>query len=621
MPRKRMRRKPSEPQRPRRRWPPWAAVGVLLGGTAVVQFHLIVHELPNKTFYSGDCGIKLLQVQSLVARHWRSLALIYPGEVIDHDHHFVETGGLIARKGQVFGSHSAAFAIAASFPYAWWGYGGLYVVPALSLLAAGFLLWLVARSWNGPWRALLVCALLVSATPLLFYGLEFWEHALAAFLIMGALICVVARQTPASWLRLGAGGAVLAIAFAVRPESAAFFAALLLGLAATVRPWSELTRVLAWLIAGYALVLAPMVVLNTWVFGDPWGTLLGLHLRAGHADPRSLVVTKLLSPLDRALLAKSLLAAVAALAVWRLRERERRRARGGGNAFLSLLAITAVLILAALEANRAWSLWRHPRELTSLVETLPFLWSLPVVIATWAEAAEVQARARRRFLVVTTLSFLGAVLAITPTWGGAQWGPRQLLLLMPMLALLAAGFGPISSASGRVALSAVLLLAAISLGVQAGGVKFLAEVKGKYVNMVDNYSLLTEPGAVIASDQFFLQEVLAPIYYQRCFFYLASPQLSGEFLTALRQAKVRQFYFFFKRGPRPSKADVEQQLRACDMLRPGVVPLQAWIIKELPYYFVRLGLTTTQRYTHLEVEDLQAQVADMPANPRCRASG
>jgi hypothetical protein len=27
-------------------------------------------------------------------------------------------------------------------------------------------------------------------------------------------------------------------------------------------------------------------------------------------------------------------------------------------------------------------------------------------------------------------------------------------------------------------------------------------------------------------------------------------------------------------------------------------------------------VTTTQRYTHLEVEDLQAQVADLPAN-RC----
>jgi hypothetical protein len=27
-------------------------------------------------------------------------------------------------------------------------------------------------------------------------------------------------------------------------------------------------------------------------------------------------------------------------------------------------------------------------------------------------------------------------------------------------------------------------------------------------------------------------------------------------------------------------------------------------------------VTTTQRYTHLEIEDLQAQVADLPANPR-----
>ena len=30
-------------------------------------------------------------------------------------------------------------------------------------------------------------------------------------------------------------------------------------------------------------------------------------------------------------------------------------------------------------------------------------------------------------------------------------------------------------------------------------------------------------------------------------------------------------------------------------------------------------VTTTQRYTHLEVEDLQAQVADLPAN-RCHSA-
>ena len=31
-------------------------------------------------------------------------------------------------------------------------------------------------------------------------------------------------------------------------------------------------------------------------------------------------------------------------------------------------------------------------------------------------------------------------------------------------------------------------------------------------------------------------------------------------------------------------------------------------------------VTTTQRYTHLEVEDLQAQVAELPANRVCNAS-
>lgn len=563
---------------------------MLLCGLASAQFYLIVYRLPCETFYSGDCGIKLLQVQSLVARQWRSLALIYPGEVVDPDHRFVETGGLVVRKGRVFGSHSAAFALVSSFPYARLGYGGLYVVPAVSLLAAGLLLWLAARPWYGPWRALLAFALLSSATPLLFYGLEFWEHTLAVLVVTGALALLLAPPERASPWRLGAAGAVLALAFSVRPESAVFFAAVVLGLTATLRPWSALARSLVWFVLGYALVLAPITALNEWVFGDPWGTLLGLHLRGGHPDARGLVATKLLCPLEHACLTKLALAAGAAVALWRLRRRELRGARGWQSAVLALLAGGGILTIAALDAGRVLSLWRQPRQLTSLVETFPLIWALPLVVATWRGEAGGPTRARERFLIVTALAFLAGVLAVSPTWGGAQWGPRQLLLVMPLLALLAVSFGPVSRPSGRIALLAVLLLATLSLGIQIGGVRLLADMKGKYVNFVRNFAGLTEPGAVIASDQFFFQELLAPIYYQRHFFYLASPQLSGDFMAALRRAKVRQFYFFCRRGPRPGDADLLRQLRAHHLSAPGLTPLRGYSLDVLPYYLVRLRL-------------------------------
>ena len=203
-----------------RGWLAWLAAVLALCVLAGVQYHLIVHRLPYETFYSGDCGIKLLQTQSLVANRWHSLALIYPGEQLDPDHRFVETGGLVVRKGRVFGSHSQAFAIVSSFPYAWLGYAGLYLVPALSLLGAAFLLWLFAKRWYGPWRALLAMVVMAGCTPLLFYGLEFWEHSLAVCIMLAAIALVVTPGFAASPRRLVVAGALLAVAFAVRPEAA-----------------------------------------------------------------------------------------------------------------------------------------------------------------------------------------------------------------------------------------------------------------------------------------------------------------------------------------------------------------------------------------------------------------
>ncbi len=596
MPRRKPRSRDVRKRKQSRRWPALTAMGLLLSALAALLSCLILFKLPPMTFYSGDCGTKLLQVQSLVMQGWKTPALLYPGEAIDPGHRFVETGALVVRKGRVWGVHSATFAALSSLPYSWFGYKGLYVVPALSLLGAVLLLPLLAKGICGPWQALLAMALTAFCSPLLFYGVDFWEHTLAVFLVISALLLLLPavesiRRPP----HIMAGAALLAAAYTVRPETAAFFLAAALGLALTIRPGRALARALGFMALGGAAVLVPTAFVNQTLFGDPWGTLLGLHLRSGLPDPRLLIVGKLLIPTDFGVLWKLLAAIIAGLVVWQLSLREARHQRGWPTTGLGLLAGGIVAVIAVAEWQRLSALWRQPAEITSLVEAFPIIWVLPICLA--AHRADVQARVagRLRFLGVTVAAYLVGVLATSPTWGGAQWGPRQLLLAVPLLALLAARFGSPRLASGRIALLALGVFALISLGIQISGIQWVVRLKGLYANTVVQFDHSTEPGDVMVSDDYWFQEILAPIYYQRRFFYLSSADLTGDFLQALRNSGVTHFHYHFRRGGDPTSipqdvtSDLMQQLAKHSLLGQGLTMEHCTVITDSPYYFVRFG--------------------------------
>jgi len=582
------------------RWPAWVAIGAVLLAVAALQFYLIVFALPSQTFYSGDCGIKLAQAQSFVMQHWRSPALVYPGESIDPGHQFVETGGLIVRKGRVWGSHSVVFAFLSSIPYAWLGFKGLYVVPAISLLGAVFLLWLLARTIYGDWRALFAAALLAFCTPLLFYGVEFWEHTLAVFIAMAALLLLPLGLEAAkpAW-RFAAASALLAAAFAVRPETAVLVAAVGLGMTATVRPARDFVRSLGFFALGVLSILAPLVLANQRLFGDPWGTLLGLHIRAGHPDPRMVVIGKLLMPLTFANLLELGGAALGALLVWWLATMETKLERGRLTVALSLLATGVVAAIAAVEGHRLLALWRKPEELTSLTASFPVVWALPMVATAWCCDAKAVGKTSVRFLAVTATVYLVGVLVTSPTWSGAQWGPRLLLLAMPLLALLLGRMGNPRLASGRVALLAVCSLALVSAGVQVTGLRWLAQTKGLYVNTVGLFERKTGKGDVLASDQFWLQEVLASLYYQRRFFYIASPDRMTEFVGRLRSSRVPRFYYLLPRSadypgaPEKLTQDLVKQVEGHNLLEQGLVLEHCDVISDRPYYLLRLAVGTT----------------------------
>lgn len=252
------------------------SAGFAVGATAVLLAGLAA-GLPADTFYTGDPGVKLVAARNAIARPTSPLEIPLPslgGErlpyldpffAIHNDHAHPITS-------ELFPLASAPFIAA-------FGTRGAYLLPA-----AGFLLALAAGAWLGllldPRRdPALIVATAVLTTPLLFYGLEFWEHAPAVGLTaLAAALFVASTQPRAShaWFPLAAG-VLFGLAALMRPETIWFAGAVMA--AATWLPEPPGARRTGLALAGLAAALAPLAVYALAHFG----TLLTPHLAGNPA--------------------------------------------------------------------------------------------------------------------------------------------------------------------------------------------------------------------------------------------------------------------------------------------------------------------------------------------------
>jgi hypothetical protein len=194
--------------------PDWTRLvaGAAWAATAL-GFLLLARGLPAETFFVGDPGVKLIAARDARADQPLEIPLPRIGVLpVPYVEPFFK----------VHGDHShaltsEAFPLATSPLIALFGIRGAYLLPAL-----GFFLTLAASirlaETFGIAKPSVAGLTMALGTPLLFYGLEFWEHVPA--------VGVAAVATP--WL-VGAG-------HADNPRGAAFVAGLLFGLAILLRP-------------------------------------------------------------------------------------------------------------------------------------------------------------------------------------------------------------------------------------------------------------------------------------------------------------------------------------------------------------------------------------------------
>lgn len=321
-----------------------------------------------------------------------------------------------------------------------------------------------------------------------------------------------------------------------REEVIVALAALLVG-RALVLPRDRVRDLLTtglWASLGAAAVFIASVPMNLLIYGSP----LPMHVtqdawevakNTPYLQVRRDVIVDLFLPASHgALFASAAAAGLAAALVARRRRQTNDREEG---ALLMVVHAAVAVMLVIAVALPLWRLLQGVRphqafRATSAAHTWVFAFAalyLPwVVDRVYGPMV--------RYLLTSALLLLIGTALIVPTSGGAQWSPRFLIAVAPLVGVVAAaaaraslgGFrlqvedlpraarrDPIRSSRGVTVMTAAILLAALVM--QAAGVLYVHRGKTRNARLTHWVASRTGDGDVLITDVFWFPEVTATL--------------------------------------------------------------------------------------------------------------
>lgn len=508
--------------------------------TAVLLI-LSLFSLRPQTFYSNDIGLRFLQARQLADSGWQSVAVTYPHQTIDPNfEHVPYYYGYVIIFDDIYFSISNFFPLLLSVTYVVLGWYGMALPMVLGGVMVATAVYLLAKVCELK-RPFLWLWLAVFGTPIIFYTIQLWDHALATgFTTLGMALTAVSLKNGQP-RPMAVGGALLGLALAQRPESYIFAVAAGIGLLIALRSqW----RRMGWFVGGGLVGTAV-----SWLFNFYWtGHLLGLPLGSqvsGYGVPNVYPVTpyagQTITP---------------AIKMGRLLLHINARDPLTFSAAL-LLLVAIILIFFGLRVEKygktavlwagfgcaalAYLLWgveSFTQSIAGLLSTLPLI---PIGLAYVQKEAEDASYRIYQFVFFTALLYVGLMLLIWPSFGGEQWGARYLLHAYPLL-LFAAAYSlnhygthlqrPLSQTVWRVGGAFILL----SVLFQLLGVRFLyGELYGKTAVHEEVAAMEAE---VIFTNHPFLPSFLTTIEDKQFFFVDNGADLEA-LVTAVYQTGVR----------------------------------------------------------------------------------
>ena len=455
----------------------WAWV-IGVGALAAVA----VQGLPPNAFYTGDSGVKLIATRNAIAHPDRPTEIDLPtigGQPRPDVEQFFAVHGTHAHAVQ-----SVLFPILSAPFVALFGLHGALVLPIIAFISLFPALNVVRRSRLdsvSPW----LLAIVILTSPLVFYALEFWEHLPAvALLTICMAIATPTRDVPVGSIAAVGAGVAAGVAILLRPEAVWFVVAL---------GWLGMPRSVSLRLAGgVAGVLALFAAWN--VFHG--NSFMGTHATA---NLTALVYENWLSTVaERALLwlvPQQAIVGAAALLLGVAYVLSARRSQ-----WSLVIGASAVLLVGLAAVSR---------ELSR--EQILSAWPLGALalIPTAGRAAMRQLRS------ITALTVV-AILVTATNDGGAQWGPRYLLVAMPSwLLLVAANLGNMTTGEGtarRINVVAIALLLCGSLMITRHAYRDLRGTKRIYSELVARIDDGRRGARYVQTDVWWVDQVAASLY-------------------------------------------------------------------------------------------------------------
>jgi hypothetical protein len=225
-------------------------------------------------FYAGDQALKSLQVKQIAAGFgFKYLHLGQPDWVrsIWNAGYFPLQPPFFypSPKGYLI-VYPPLFQIVTAFFYAHFGGPGLYILPMVcTLILLGWTVRLLQRCGIPPLLIALAIFILVFCSPLMLYGVMFWEH-LPAVLLLFAGLSFMADPPSTTWAAL-ALGILCGLAIWLRPEAGMMI--LLYGAAVAILYLRDRRGIHIAFAIGLALVVLPWLAFNQLEYGS----LFGIH--------------------------------------------------------------------------------------------------------------------------------------------------------------------------------------------------------------------------------------------------------------------------------------------------------------------------------------------------------
>lgn len=486
-------------------------------------------ELPPHAFYSGDSGVKLIAARNAIAHPSRPFEIDLPtinGRPLPYVERFfaVHHQHAHALQSPLFPVLSAPF-------IAMFGLRGAYLLPLISFVSLLPLLIRIAKRTAPDVGVWTVAAVGIFAGPVLFYALEFWEHVPAIACLAGATALLTWQPSRAQLL---GSGALSAIAILLRPEALWYVIALTC--------WRTYVRERVALYLGAVVTLLGVFAVFNFLESGSW---MGLHASANMAP--------LLDDWARVRVQR------AALWFWPARgPNDMDLAAWGGSSMLRIACLLVVLaswVASILKVNARLS----QATALSAVALLALggasgsypresLWSCwPIGLLVLVPSTRLKEIAAMWWLTLFTIV---AVWLSSTHDGGAQWGPRFVLIAAPAMIVIAAA--NLSDAAGpgqaqRLRQAIVLIVLFAGLWTTRSAYRELRGTKQFYAQLVDAVDRQVANGSVIIFSTWWFDQVVASLYSTRTFLYADGAPAAATILNALQGAAIRDAVLVWSR--------------------------------------------------------------------------